>query len=89
MKKILCLFFMILTCCAASAQKQHRIDSLQRALSLANDTTKVHIYQQLAPLSADDNLQAGLRYAQDAFSLANRGHYVDLKTSVLTDIGSF
>lgn len=89
MKKILCLFFMILSCCAASAQKQHRIDSLQRALNdVASDTAKIHIYRQLATLAADDDLEAGLRYAHEAFLLADRYHHSDLKTSVLTDIGS-
>src|SRR5687768_3585617 len=88
MKKIPSLFIMLFSCCALFAQDRHAIDSLERALLTSTDTAKIRIYQQLTGLTSDESAQTGLQYAQQALTLATQLKRTDLKTEILTDIGS-
>jgi tetratricopeptide (TPR) repeat protein len=93
MKSVLKACFVLFSICLlsypAAAQNQKRIDSLLKVLpKYKDDTNKVIVLYDLGWETSYRNLEEGLRYAEQALSLATKLKYEDGQVMAFHDIGS-
>ncbi len=64
-----------------------KIDSIQRLMEKANDTTKVNLLNELCRLYALNNMKKAFQYAEESLTLSKKNDYKQGEAQALTTLG--